>query len=75
MTSVLDEQLLRIGLASEIERGSAVLPSRVVEGPPRRLVDRRRQRPRREWFTVETGPEGQFVGYTGPDGSSIRWKL
>ncbi|WP_371517807.1 methyltransferase domain-containing protein [Kitasatospora sp. NBC_01300] len=34
-----------------------------------------RNRPRREWFTVETGPDGQSVGYTGPDGSSSRWKL
>ncbi|MFB7127615.1 methyltransferase domain-containing protein [Kitasatospora sp. NPDC056273] len=32
-------------------------------------------RPRREWFTVEAGPEGQFVSYSAPDGSVTRWAL
>lgn len=32
-------------------------------------------RPRREWFTVEAVPEGQYVGYVAPDGSSVRWGL
>ncbi|MFJ9838934.1 methyltransferase domain-containing protein [Kitasatospora sp. NPDC101155] len=32
-------------------------------------------RPRREWFTVEAAPEGQFVSYTAPDGTSDRWDV
>ncbi|MFD7577861.1 hypothetical protein [Kitasatospora sp. NPDC059817] len=44
-----------------------------IEAAHRTWLDR--NRPRREWFTVEAGPEGQSVGYTGPDGSSIQWKL
>ncbi|WP_369183538.1 methyltransferase domain-containing protein [Streptomyces sp. Y1] len=34
-----------------------------------------RNRPRREWFTVEARPEGQFVRYTAPDGTSDRWEF
>lgn len=32
-------------------------------------------RPRREWFTIEAGPDGLLVGYTAPDGSSSRWSI
>ncbi|GAB7182764.1 methyltransferase ATP-grasp peptide maturase system [Kitasatospora sp. Ki12] len=46
----------------------------VVEAAHRHWLDE--NRPRREWFTVEAGPEGgQFVGYTAPDGTSRHWNL
>lgn len=44
---------------------------RVVEAAHRSWLDR--NRPRREWFTVEAGPAGRFTGYTAPDGSTLRW--
>ncbi|MFE7531925.1 hypothetical protein ACFU7Y_40460 [Kitasatospora sp. NPDC057542] len=46
---------------------------RTVEAAHQVWLDR--NRPRREWFTVEAGPEGQFAGYTAPDGSTTRWSL
>ncbi|MFG2917914.1 methyltransferase domain-containing protein [Kitasatospora sp. NPDC048298] len=46
---------------------------RTVEAAHRTWLDR--NRPRREWFTVEAGPEGQFVGYTAPGGARSRWDL
>ncbi|MEU1421417.1 methyltransferase domain-containing protein [Kitasatospora sp. NPDC005751] len=35
----------------------------------------RRNRPRREWLTIEVGVEGQIVRYAAPDGSVSRWVL
>ncbi|MFD5437715.1 methyltransferase domain-containing protein [Kitasatospora sp. NPDC127067] len=46
---------------------------RTVEAAHRAWLDQ--NRPRREWLTVEAGPEGQFVGCTAPDGSTVRWSL
>ncbi|MFJ6770884.1 methyltransferase domain-containing protein [Kitasatospora sp. NPDC091257] len=43
----------------------------VIEAAHRTWLDR--NRPRREWFTVEAGPAGRFTGYTAPDGSTVRW--
>ncbi|MFD7903227.1 MULTISPECIES: hypothetical protein [unclassified Kitasatospora] len=43
----------------------------LIEAAHRSWLDH--NRPRREWFTVEAGPEGLLVGYTAPDGSSTRW--
>ncbi|MFD4660229.1 methyltransferase domain-containing protein [Kitasatospora sp. NPDC058444] len=46
---------------------------RTVEAAHRTWLDL--NRPRREWFTVEAGPEGQFVGYEAPDGTLLRRPL
>ncbi|MFJ9460667.1 methyltransferase domain-containing protein [Kitasatospora sp. NPDC101447] len=32
-------------------------------------------RPRREWFTLEAGPDVQRIGYTAPDGTVLDWTL
>ncbi|MFF7992292.1 methyltransferase domain-containing protein [Kitasatospora xanthocidica] len=32
-------------------------------------------RPRREWFTLEAGPDAQHIGYTAPDGTTLTWAL
>ncbi|MET8546316.1 methyltransferase domain-containing protein [Kitasatospora sp. NPDC004799] len=46
---------------------------RTVEAAHRSWLDQ--HCPRREWFTVEAGPEGQFASYTAPDGTTTRWPL
>ncbi|MFE6049661.1 methyltransferase domain-containing protein [Kitasatospora sp. NPDC056446] len=59
-------------------------PATVALGGPRDLwhtVEAARQswlahhRPRREWLTVEAGPEAQSVRYTAPAGTTVRWVL
>ncbi|MEV7021736.1 hypothetical protein [Kitasatospora sp. NPDC093558] len=45
----------------------------LIEAAHRTWLDH--NRPRREWFTAEAGPEEQFVGYTATDGTWIRWSL
>ncbi|MFD8756307.1 methyltransferase domain-containing protein [Kitasatospora sp. NPDC059577] len=32
-------------------------------------------RPRREWFTLDAGPEVQHVTYAAPDGTTLSWDL
>ncbi|MER7579805.1 methyltransferase domain-containing protein [Kitasatospora sp. NPDC097691] len=32
-------------------------------------------RPRREWFTLDAGPDTQRIGYTAPDGTTLGWTL
>ncbi|MFE3875270.1 methyltransferase domain-containing protein [Kitasatospora sp. NPDC059146] len=44
-----------------------------VEAAHRSWLDQ--NRPRREWFTIEAGPDGHVVSYAAPDGTSFRWVL
>ncbi|MFF7992299.1 methyltransferase domain-containing protein [Kitasatospora xanthocidica] len=44
---------------------------RTVEAAHRSWLDQ--NRPRREWFTIEAGPDAQHIGYTAPDGTAISW--